>query len=354
MADTHANSIYLGPDGKLAVREVTETYVPEGSQSLVRVQYSGVNPCDLNFSYIGLNNFITGFELSGTVVETGPTSPFKVGDAVCGISPIGFPQLSSVGTHQDLAIAEANLLYAVPAGLQLKDAGGIAMASQTASDALFNELGFGLSEGNVSGTDPKGHPILIWGGASNVGSAAIQIAKSAGFNPIFATASPKNHDELKRLGATHCFDYRSPLVVDDIQAATKELGVSLTTAFDTVGKGSVPGEQNTPALTKAALSGATPEDLNLVCTLPIPSDKAFKNCTSYRPSGSIGAMGTPQDPEAPIRVRKAMEYFLASYERVVKISAVTVVKGAEAGIREIERVARGGASMEKVVIEHPL
>lgn len=76
------------------------------------------------------------------------------------------------------------------------------MASQTATDALFNGLGFGIRAAGVSGTDPTGHSILIWGGASSVGLAAIQNGKAAGFSPIFATASPKNHATLKRLGAT--------------------------------------------------------------------------------------------------------------------------------------------------------
>lgn len=50
-------------------------------------------------------------------------------------------------------------------------------------------------------------------------------------------------------------------------------------------------------------------------------------------------MGGPQNPEAPLRVRKVMEYFLGSLDRVVKPPVITVVKGAEAGLSAIERVA---------------
>ncbi|KAF2797226.1 NAD(P)-binding protein [Melanomma pulvis-pyrius CBS 109.77] len=359
MSDTPSKSIYLGPDGKLDVQEVTETYTPQGSQSLVRVRYSGINPCDFNFFYVGLHSFITGFDFSGTVVETGPASPFKVGDTVCGLSKVAFPQPSSAGTHQDLAITEANLTYTVPPGIELKDAGAIALVSQTAIDALFNGLGFGLPVANLSGIDPKNQSILIWGGASSVGIAAIQIAKAAGFHPIFTTASPKNHATLERYGATLSFDYKSPSVVDEIRAAAKAQGVTLTTVLDTVGHGlTIPGvapELTSPALARSALSNVSDaHELKLVCTLPVRNDPAFKFCTSYRPSGSTDAMGGPQDPEAPTRIRKAMEYFLASYETVVKLPNITVVMGASAGIGGIEKVARGNVSMEKVVIAHPM
>ena len=359
MSQPHPKSIYLNSSGELAVKEVKDSYIPQGSQSLVKVQYSGINQCDLNFFHAGLHSYITGFDLAGTVVEAGPTSPFKVGDIVCGMSPVSFPKPSSVGTHQDLAIGEADLLYPVPTGLGLKDSGAVCLTAQTAIDALFNGLGFGLPGANFGGKHTKDHPILIWGGASSVGVLAIRIAKAVGFNPIFTTASPKNHATLKSLGATECFDYKATSVADDIQTAAKARGVTLTTAFDTVGNGlMIPGvkaELTSPALTKKALSGNSgSEYLNLVCTLPVPNDTAFKSCFSYRPSGSVGPMGGPQDAEAPIRIRKAMEYFLRSREVVLKFPQVTVVKGAEEGIREIGRVAGGGASLEKVVIEHPM
>ena len=359
MSDSRSKSIYLNSNGELSVKEVTETYTPQGSQSLIKVQYSGINQCDLNFFHAGLHSFVTGFDLSGTVVETGPTSPFKAGDVVCGLSPVGFPKPSSVGTHQDLAIAEANLLFTVPAGLELKDAGAVCLTAQTAIDALFNGLGFGLPEANLEGKDPKNHPILIWGGASSVGTLAIRIAKAVGFNPIFTTASPKNHATLKSLGATECFDYKASSVVDDIQAVAKARGLTLTTAFDTVGNGlTIPGtkaELTSPALTKRALFGDSgTQELNLVCTLSVPSEPAFKQCFSYRPVGSVGPMGGPQDPETRVRLRKAMQYLLGSGETILKFPRVVVVQGAEEGIRQIERVARGGASLEKVVIEHPM
>ena len=53
-----------------------------------------------------------------------------------------------------------------------------------------------------------------------MGSNAIQLAVAAGYEVII-TASPKNFDYAKRLGASQVFDYQSPTVVADIVAAFK-------------------------------------------------------------------------------------------------------------------------------------
>lgn len=132
----------------------------------------------------------------------------------------------------------------------------------------------------------------------------------------------------------------------------------MITAFDTVGKGTVPGappKQNSPTLVRASLSdGISPENLKLVCTFPVHSDPAFKQCLSFRPIGNRDAMDGPQDPEMPIRVCRVMKYLLEDHAINVKMPVVTVVRGAEVGIREIQRVARGEVSKEKVFIEPPL
>ncbi|KAL5584157.1 hypothetical protein FOVSG1_015508 [Fusarium oxysporum f. sp. vasinfectum] len=349
-------SIFLSAEGKLLVQPVTEKYTVEGSQCLVRVDYSAINLCDYNFFYMGLSSFITGFEMSGTVEQTGPDSRFQVGDAVFGISPVVIPMPSSHGTHQDLVVARSELLYKIPAGVSSKDASVICMPAHTAADALFNVIGLGLPAAGVAGIDPAGKGILIWGGASSVGIMAIQLAKAAGLQYIFATASAKNQDILRELGATHCFDYKSPRVVDDIQQAQKTLGIALTLAFDTVGKGVMDpadaGSPSTPELTKSALGAS--ESLRLACTLPVHQDPAFSMCTSYRPSGSMNAMGAPQDPDSAIRVRKIMEHLLAAKDGRLRLPVVTVVTGAGAGIEAMRRVARGEMSLEKLILKHPL
>ncbi|KAJ4029312.1 hypothetical protein NW761_013920 [Fusarium oxysporum] len=356
MSAQTSKSIFLSADGKLLVQPVTEKYMVEGSQCLVRVDYSAINPCDYNFFYMGLSSFITGFEMSGTVEQTGPDSPFQVGDAVFGISPVVTSMPSSHGTHQDLVVARSELLYKIPAGVSSKEASVICMPAHTAADALFNVIGLGLPAAGVTGIEPAGKGILIWGGASSVGNMAIQLARAVGFQYIFSTASAKNHGVLRELGATHCFDYRSTSVVDDIQQAQKALGIALDLAFDTVGKGTMgPADADnpsTPELTKRALGAS--DNLRLTCTLPVHQDPAFKMCTSYRPSGNVNAMGAPQDPDSAARVRKVMDHMLAAKDVRLRLPVVTSVDGIEAGIEAINRVAKGEMSLEKLVLNHPL
>ena len=81
--------------------------------------------------------------------------------------------------------------------------------------------------------DRKG--MLVWGGASSVGSAAVQVAKSMGFN-VYVTASEKHREYLKGLGARDVFDYKSETVVEDIIAAAKKDGVTVQTGYDAAGQ----------------------------------------------------------------------------------------------------------------------
>ncbi|RMI95096.1 hypothetical protein BHE90_017343 [Fusarium euwallaceae] len=357
MAVTLSRSIYLGADGQLTAQDVSESYKPTGSESLVQVKYSGINLLDQKGFFFGMHSCITGYEFSGIVHETGPTSPFKTGDAVFGMVRAGPGKPSRFGAHQDFVIAEPRTTFKLPPSLDLKGAAVMSLAAHTAVDALFNCLSYGLPAAKLDGVDTKGQPILIWGGASSVGLAAIQIARAVGFSPIFTTASPKNHDILKRLGATECFDYKSPTVVDDIRKAAAKAGIKLATVFDPVSVGAfgpnADVENSSPALARRCCSDeVTPEELRLVSTGPVPADPAYSFCLSYRPDGDVDFAGHKQDQEWPIRTRRAMEYFTGGDVEVITMPNITVVKGLEAGIPEIQRVCQGSVTLEKVVIEH--
>lgn len=61
-------------------------------------------------------------------------------------------------------------------------------------------------------TPPNAHlPILIWGGSSSVGQYAIQVLQFYGYKTIAAISSARQHSLLKSLGATHVFDYATPI-----------------------------------------------------------------------------------------------------------------------------------------------
>jgi NADPH:quinone reductase-like Zn-dependent oxidoreductase len=74
--------------------------------------------------------------------------------------------------------------------------------------------------------------VLIWGGSSSVGSCAIQLAVASGAE-VYTTASPRNFEYCKKLGAKHLFDYHDDDVEDQI---VKELhGITVAGAYHAVG-----------------------------------------------------------------------------------------------------------------------
>ncbi len=59
--------------------------------------------------------------------------------------------------------------------------------------------------------------LLVWSGSTTVGQWAIQLGRVAGYK-VITTASPKNHDLLKKLGATDMYDYKDETVPQKIAA----------------------------------------------------------------------------------------------------------------------------------------
>lgn len=253
------------------------------------------------------------------------------------------------------------MTWTLPTDLDPKQAVALPVGLQTSADALFNILGFSFEPAGLAGISPKDKAILIWGGASTCGSAAIQVAKAAGFNPIFATASARNHDVLKQLGATQCFDYRDPDVTSQIREAVQKSGKPLTTVFDAVAAGlgvfdPPPAEpldmsKSTPSLARKCLSDVPEDELRLCAVLPVAHDPAWLFPVGMRLEGTE-TWGLAQDPSWPGRVETFMQWFLKN-PKAFRSPNVKVVGGVEEAMRQIQRSFEGGVSMEKVVIDHP-
>lgn len=238
MADSTRAVIYLSPDGPV-FKDALEQYRPSGAQSLLRVEYSGVNPADIKHAMIGLHSSVAGYDMSGEVIEVGPDSPFKPRDKTFGVNSAGPKRPLYIGAHQDYAIAASNFWYKLPPSpgrLGPREAATLPVMALTAADGLFNFLGLASPAAGVVGSASQA--LLIWGGASTFGTAAVQLAKAAGHGPIFATASTKNHVTLKTLGADYCFDYKDDDVVDQIRKAIRASRKPVRHALDAVGAGS--------------------------------------------------------------------------------------------------------------------
>lgn len=377
MPDMFSKAFFLESDGRLTVHdiEVDERYKPTESQTLVRVEFSAINPADLRHYYMGLSDFVAGYEWVGTTIEIGPSSPFRVGQQLFGYAMLGDRRPLPQGAHQDYMLADANWTYIVPDGLEAINAVAFPIAVTSSIDALFNMLGFGLSAAGVAGAAAKNEAILIWGGGSNLGQAGVQLARAAGFSPIITTASPRNHKFLKKIGASHCFDYHSEHVVDDIRSALN--GKKLRVVYDAVATGlgcfeSLSSEeesqvkeryeQSSPA--KARRCCDEDGDLKLSAVLPVPTDKDpdWSFPMPYRVRSGVeipkprGAEGFFQgmDPEWGNRMHQITRWLLEDGARRWTPPRIRIVKGAEAGIEAIRQAFEGKAGGEKLVIAHPI
>ncbi len=120
----------------------------------------------------------------------------------------------------------------IPDDIAFEKAAVIPVGLSTAASGMFQQEYLKLQFPTEPGREETGKTVLIWGGASSVGSNAIQLAVAAGYE-VITTASPKNFEYVKKLGASQVFDYNSPTVGDDLLDAFK--GKTIAGAVDCIG-----------------------------------------------------------------------------------------------------------------------
>ncbi|MFH8590511.1 NADP-dependent oxidoreductase [Streptomyces rimosus] len=160
---------------------------------LVRVKAAGVNPVDWKVLAGYLDPMmdvhfplIPGWDVAGVVEAVGQdATEFDVGDAV-----VGYVRKDEVqhGTFAELVAAPVRTLARKPAALDWQQAAGLPLAGLTALQSLDR---VGLA---------KGETVLVHAAAGGVGSFAVQIAVARGAR-VIGTASERNHDFLRSLGA---------------------------------------------------------------------------------------------------------------------------------------------------------
>jgi NADPH:quinone reductase-like Zn-dependent oxidoreductase len=346
--------IFVDDSCNLSIRDIPETYHPKDGQALVKVEYSGINPADLNHPKdLGMKNNVCGYEICGTIIEAGKHSRYTVGDVVFGSNHPGRSKPGYHGGHQDFAILESNLMSAkVPAQVPRADAAALSIMVRSAADALLNHFEIPFPAIGVLGPPPEG-ALLVWGGASSVGSAAIQLAKAMRVKWIFTTASPANHEALLELGATKCFDYRDPNVVEAVRADTEKNGVAIKYVLDTVCK------KGSPGTIEQCESIATAPDVTLVSCLPqISNPPRWRMVFASREIDNPIPFEFPGGNKANMiweaRLERAVIWAATNYGEQFRIPNVQIVEGAEKGIQAIKDVNDGKVSLTKIVIKHPL
>ncbi|MEW1954493.1 NADP-dependent oxidoreductase [Terrabacter sp. NPDC080008] len=182
---------YGGPE-VLALTQQPRPKVGPG-EVLVRVRSASVNPVDWKLMGRGLDAVmdvrfpvVPGWDVSGVVEAVGFDTPeFAVGDEVLAYARKDYVH---GGTFADLVTVPVRALARKPALMSWDEAAGLPLAGLTAL-RLLERLEVG-----------EGDTVLVHAAAGGVGSLAVQIARSLGAR-VIGTASERNHDRLRDLGA---------------------------------------------------------------------------------------------------------------------------------------------------------
>lgn len=206
-----------GGKEKLAEAKVS---LPElgADQVLVKVAATSINPIDWKLREGYLKQMfpwsfpiILGWDVAGEIVEVGQkVKDYHVGDRI-----FARPETTRFGTYADYTIVDSNLLAPVPESIAFTEAAAVPLAGLTALQALFDH-----------GSLKAGEKVLIHAGAGGVGTYAIQLAKNAGAY-VITTASPRNHELVKKLGADEVIDYHT--------TDFEEVLTDIDLVFDTMG-----------------------------------------------------------------------------------------------------------------------
>lgn len=184
----HAIRVHaFGGPGQLRHEEVHDPE-PGPGQVRVRVRAAGVMPFDIGVRQGAIRPpglefpIVPGNEFAGTVDSVGA----DVTDFVPGQGVLGF---SLLGAYAEYVVVGADQLVAKPDAMDFTVAGGFPGNAQGAHMAL-SALRVG-----------PGDTVLINGAAGGLGTLSVQLAKAWGATTVIGTASPRNHDHLRALGA---------------------------------------------------------------------------------------------------------------------------------------------------------
>jgi NADPH2:quinone reductase len=188
--------------------------VPGADEVLIQVAAAGVNRPDC-LQRLGLYppppgaSDLPGLEVAGTVIAAGNSvSNIAVGDRVCA--------LLAGGGYAQFCTAPAVQCLPVPENLDLIQAAALPETFFTVWSNLFDR-----------GALKAGERVLVHGGASGIGTTAIQLAHAFGCRVYATVGSDEKRSLAETLGAKRAVNYREENFHDVIKAATDGQGVDI-------------------------------------------------------------------------------------------------------------------------------
>lgn len=229
-----------GTPGKFELRDVPDPK-PQPGEVVVDVRACGLNHLDLWLEEAGLPIKPTlprtpGGEVAGVISKVGAeVGEWKIGNRVavqsnlfcgeCEFCRRGQESMclksQLLGVDRDGGFAEkvvvpASSLVPLPDAVSFETSAALTLAGSTAMHMLQTRADF-----------KAGDWVLVIGGASGVGSAAIQIAKELGARVISTASNPKKRELAQRLGAEFVVDSIDPKWPSEVRRITNKRGVDV-------------------------------------------------------------------------------------------------------------------------------
>ena len=187
---------------------------PKAGEVLIEVRHAGVNRPDCaqragTYPPPADASPIIGLEVAGTIVACGAgVTSWRAGDAVCALTP--------GGGYAEYCTTPAGFCLPIPSGLTAREGASLPENYFT----VWNNL---IDRGRLA----EGEKVLIHGGSSGIGLAAIQLAKALGAT-VFTTAGSDDKTAFcKSLGADHAINYRTQDFVAEIARITGRAGIDV-------------------------------------------------------------------------------------------------------------------------------
>lgn len=203
------------PGGPEVLRPIERPVpVPGPGEVLIKVAAAGINRPDVlqrsgQYPPPAGASDLPGLEVAGEIVAgDAEAGGFAVGDQVCA--------LVTGGGYAEYCVAPAVQCLPIPKGLSLVEAAGLPETYFTVWSNVFQR-------GRLSGQES----LLVHGGASGIGTTAIQLARALGHQVYATVGSDERVRAVQALGATLGINYKTQDYAAVVKEATGGRGVDV-------------------------------------------------------------------------------------------------------------------------------
>ena len=299
---------------------------PKAGEVLIKVAAAGVNRPDVlqrmgRYPVPAGASPLLGLEVAGTIAALGVgATEWKIGDPVCALTP--------GGGYAEYCTAPASNCLPVPKGLTAAEAASLPETFFTVWSNVFDRAGL-----------KPGETLLVQGGSSGIGVAAIQIAHARGHR-VFATAgSAEKCTACEKLGAERAINYKTEDFVEIVKTATAGKGVDVI--LDMVGGDYVPRELKALAadgrMVFIAFLGGVKAEINI-------SDVMLKRLSL------TGSTLRPRSAEFKAEIARALRTHIWPHVEAGKIKPVIHATFALADAGKAHALMESGAHIGKIVL----